>query len=54
MSVDTVASVDDAIDISDVIAVVNAGEVEEASRRVDRLLTDQTVMRRPMNMVAFD
>ncbi|WP_168170463.1 MULTISPECIES: hypothetical protein [unclassified Pseudonocardia] len=42
------------IDISDVVALVNTEEVEDSAIRVDRLLTDQSVNRQPMNMVAFD
>lgn len=49
-----VTSTEDTFDISDVIAVVSKTELDEAATRVDRLLTDQSVTRKPMNMVAFD
>lgn len=42
------------LDIADVIALVSSDEIDAAAKRVDRLLTDQTVNRGPMNMVAFD
>lgn len=54
MSSATVMPVGDTLDITDVIAVVSTTEVDEASTRVDRLLTDQSANRQPMNMVAFD
>jgi hypothetical protein len=54
MSTPTEARETISLDISDIVALVSTKEVEDSAARVDRLLTDQSVNRAPMNMVAFD